>query len=261
MEKISMVIALHNDERHLWKFYHDMSKVLKELPITYEFIFIDNGSRDATLHLLRDLSRQDYNCNYLSLSHNVSKMEAVYLGARLATGEYTGFIDCHYPPYLIPHFYLALSEQRYSCVGGSLVQEGRKRGKHQTYFKMMKSHSLVDILHSDNITAFCDRFYNNHSREILWIPYTELEHDGSPWEQRIQLFPLCSRSCLFIIMTSLVIAEFFLPEILFHQEIDIITAYVISNILLVMFLFLLHTLHKIRHPLSKDNIKETTFTR
>lgn len=259
MEKISIVIPCHNDERHVWKLYEDISRILKELSVTYELIFIDNGSRDETLLLLRELVKRDYNCNYLSLSRNVSRMEAVFLGAKLATGEYIGFIDSRYPPILLSQFYQTIKDTPCACVGGSLQRAGHK-SKPQTYFKMMKTEYLRVPLSTDNITQFCDRFYHNHSKDIVWIPYTELEHAEVPFPHAIPLFQVCSRSCLYLLMFLIILCEFILPKLFLQYDIAMLHAYIVSNSILILLLIGLVWYKKYHHPQPHpDNIRETTY--
>jgi len=259
MEKISVVIPCYNDETVLVKIYKDLSKALKSLPTSYEFIFIDNGSRDHTLTILRTIAEKDYNCNYLSLSKNVSKMEAVFLGAKLSTGKYIGFLDCHHPAYLIPSFYEALQQQHRQFVGGEVVNTATKKsGKRQPYFKMAYASLFEDIIKTDNLTLFCDCFYN-HS-DVYWIPYKELEHVESPWENKFGYFH--NHTCSFIILIVCIVSLCFIAlPLLFitYYESDTLSACIFSFILgILILLFMRRRKQKLSFH-GKKNIKESTF--
>lgn len=259
MEKISVVIPCYNDESFLMKVYKDLCKALKSLPVSYEFIFIDNGSRDHTLSILRKVAEDDYNCNYLSLKKNVSKMEVVFLGAKLSTGEYICFIDCYHPASLLPLFYQDLKQSHCHIVGGEVISNTSNRnGKRQTYFKMARAILFKDVLNSDNLTAFCDRFYNHTN--VQWIQYIELEHVESLWKNKFISLQkqTCNSALLFSCIIS--ICFFILPALFIYMyDIDTLLSCVVSYITGIVILLFMRK-HKQKLNLhGKENIKETTF--
>lgn len=254
-----MIIPCYNNEIVLVKVYKELSKALKSLPVSYEFIFIDNGSRDNTLTLLRQIAEEDYNCNFLSLSHNVSKMEAVFIGAKLSTGEYIGFMDCYHPSKLIPSFFHALNSSDFTFVGGEVLNDNKNRKK-QIYFKMACTSLFKDIFLHDNLKAFCDRFY--HHKEIHWIPYRELEHVESPWENRFKFIEFQKYTIQHPLLTPvlLVIGFIILPLflILFY-DLKILLFYLLSIVIIILlFIYFIKRRQKFI-PHGEDNIKESTF--
>lgn len=257
MEKISVVIPCYNDEAVLMKIYKDLGKVLKSLPTSYELIFIDNGSRDHTLSILRKIAEEDYNCNYLSLSKNVSKMEAVFLGAKLSTGKYIVFIDCYHPASLVLSFYEAL-QQHCHFVGGEVVNNPTKKsGKRQPYFKMAYANIFKDVLQTDNLTAFCDRFYNH--TDIYWIQYKELEHVESRWETFIS-FQKKTCNSMIIFPCVIILCFIILPMLLVsYYEFNIIYACLLSFIIGIVILFMMKKYKQKLDFHGQDNIKESTF--
>ena len=88
MDKISIIVPCYNEEESLPLFYREVCKVMEQIPETeVEFVFVDDGSRDHTLRVLRKLA-EDPRCNYFSFSRNFGKEAAMYAGLRHATGDY-----------------------------------------------------------------------------------------------------------------------------------------------------------------------------
>ena len=82
MKKISIVVPCYNEEDALQYFYAEVVKLAREMPaIVYEFVFIDDGSKDKTLSLLKEMQSQDGRIKYLSFSRNFGKESAIFAGA------------------------------------------------------------------------------------------------------------------------------------------------------------------------------------
>ena len=75
MKKISIVVPCYNEEESLPIFYEEMGKIVEKLKkkATFEFIFINDGSKDKTLEMLRDLAKKDKTVRYISFSRNFGK--------------------------------------------------------------------------------------------------------------------------------------------------------------------------------------------
>ena len=71
--KISLVIPCFNEQEALPIFYEETSKILKEMQIEYELIFVNDGSRDETLSIIKKLAEKDFSVRYLSFSRNFAK--------------------------------------------------------------------------------------------------------------------------------------------------------------------------------------------
>lgn len=124
MNKISIIVPCYNEEEMLSRFYQETLKEVTAIAHTcYEFIFIDDGSRDHTLDILRLLSHQDENCRYISFSRNFGKEAAMYAGLREATGDYCVIMDAdlQHPPTLLAPMYHALSQEGYDCAAGKRI--------------------------------------------------------------------------------------------------------------------------------------------
>lgn len=253
-----MVIPCYNDAAVLMNVYKDLSKVLKSLPASYEFVFIDNASRDDTLSILRKLADDDYNCNYLSLSRNVSKMEALFIGAKHSTGEYICFTDCYHPSYLIRSFFEALQKKHYLFIGGEAINDiNKKNGKRQTYYKMMNAELMTQILITDNLSAFCDLFYNHSA--IHWLRYKELEHVEYSWENKFFSFHRYALFDFLIIRAAIVICLVILPlGLVTIYDRHILFPYLAVLIMIILIVFMVKK-RKQRIFHGQDNIKERKF--
>lgn len=120
MDKISIIVPCYNEEESLPLFYREVCKVMEQIPETeVEFVFVDDGSRDHTLRVLRKLA-EDPRCNYFSFSRNFGKEAAMYAGLRHATGDYCVIMDAdlQHPPSLLKEMYHAVSQEGFDCCAG-----------------------------------------------------------------------------------------------------------------------------------------------
>lgn len=117
-ETISLVVPCYNEEATIEIFYHEVLKYEKQMPAQLEFCFIDDGSEDRTIAILRKLAAQDSRVHYVSFSRNFGKEAGLYAGLELATGDYvaTMDVDLQDPPYLLPEMYHIVKEEGYDCV-------------------------------------------------------------------------------------------------------------------------------------------------
>lgn len=117
-EKISLVVPCYNEEATIEIFYQEVLKYEDQIDAKLEFCFVDDGSKDRTIKILRDLSQQDERVHYVSFSRNFGKEAGLYAGLELATGDYvaTMDVDLQDPPYLLPEMYRLVKEEGYDCV-------------------------------------------------------------------------------------------------------------------------------------------------
>ncbi len=90
---ISVIVPCFNEEEAIPYFYDAMEKVRKEMGEQFEYIFVNDGSKDRTLTVLRQLSGQDRAVRYLSFSRNFGKEAALYAGLQAAQGELVTVMD------------------------------------------------------------------------------------------------------------------------------------------------------------------------
>ena len=100
---ISVVVPCFNEEESIPLFYREMERVRMDMGEKFEYIFINDGSSDGTLSVLRKLHVTDSNVHYLSFSRNFGKEAALYAGLESASGEYVTVmdVDLQDPPELL----------------------------------------------------------------------------------------------------------------------------------------------------------------
>lgn len=118
-EKISIVVPCYNEEESLPIFYKEITKVSKKLKeVDFEYVFINDGSKDKTLSILRDLSKKDNKVRYVSFSRNFGKEAGMFAGLEATTGDYVAIMDADMqdPPEMILEMYKSIKEDNYDCV-------------------------------------------------------------------------------------------------------------------------------------------------
>lgn len=120
MKKISIIVPCHNEEGSVPLFYEEVNKISEEMKkeAEFEFVFVNDGSKDKTLQVLRDLSEKDKRVRYISFSRNFGKESAMYAGLEASTGDYITTMDADLqdPPALLKEMFTILEEGEYDCV-------------------------------------------------------------------------------------------------------------------------------------------------
>ena len=119
METISVVVPCYNEEDVLKSFYTEISKVASEIKnVNFEILFIDDGSKDKTLNIIKNYASLDSRVRYISFSRNFGKEAAIYAGLKAAIGEYVVIIDAdlQHPPRLIKDMYYGIVKEGYDSV-------------------------------------------------------------------------------------------------------------------------------------------------
>lgn len=116
--KLSLIIPCFNEQECLNSFYNETIKVLNNLNCDYEMLFVDDGSSDSTLRILKELADKDNNVIYLSFSRNFGKESAMYAGFSNATGDYIAVMDADLqdPPSLLKEMVEILNSGEYDSV-------------------------------------------------------------------------------------------------------------------------------------------------
>lgn len=119
---ISLVVPSYNEEEAMPLFYQEASRVAAEMKKShgadFEFIFVDDGSKDGTLRVARELHDRDPRVRYVSFSRNFGKESAIYAGLKAARGDYVATLDADLqdPPALLPQMLDALLTGDYDCA-------------------------------------------------------------------------------------------------------------------------------------------------
>lgn len=119
MDKISLIVPCYNEEQALPFLYKEIVKLAEDMPEQeFEFIFINDGSKDKTLDLIKELRESDDRVHYVSFSRNFGKEAGIYAGLQTATGNFVSLIDADLqdPPSLIKEMYESLKTEDYDCV-------------------------------------------------------------------------------------------------------------------------------------------------
>ena len=153
MEKISVVVPCYNEEDVLELFNVEMEKLRKELKnVTLEVIYINDGSADNTLNILRELAKKDKNNKYISFSKNFGKESGIYAGLKNATGDYVVVIDAdlQHNPRTIIDMYNILKEKEYDSVAVRRVdRKGEKKiisFFSRIFYKVIKAISQIEVV-------------------------------------------------------------------------------------------------------------------
>ena len=151
--KLSLVVPAFNEEQALPIFYDEVLSVEKDLSgVELEFLFVDDGSKDKTLEVLRELNQRDSRVHYVSFSRNFGKEAAIYAGLENATGDYVAILDADLqdPPALLPEMLRIVTEEDYECVGTRRVnRKGEPAIRSwfaRQFYKIMNKISSTDIV-------------------------------------------------------------------------------------------------------------------
>lgn len=144
MKKVSFVVPVFNEEENIHEFYRRLTKVMAPLPYDYEILFIDDGSKDRTSQLVRELADQDPHVQGYVFSRNFGHQLALTCGLDQATGDAVISMDgdLQHPPEMIPQL-LEKWEQGYE-----IVQTVRKATEDATWFKNITSRLYYKLINS-----------------------------------------------------------------------------------------------------------------
>ena len=177
MKKISFVVPVFNEEENIHEFYRRLTKVMAPLLYDYEILFIDDGSKDHTSQLVRELSQKDSHVQGYVFARNFGHQLALTCGLDQSTGDAVISMDgdLQHPPEMVPQL-LEKWEQGYE-----IVQTVRKATEDATWFKNITSRRLMDRKAVDALNRFRERarfirgMVNN-----LGFRYTTLEFVAPP---------------------------------------------------------------------------------
>ena len=119
MEKITIVVPIYNEEEAIPIFYKEIKKLAKKMSeFEFEYIFVDDGSKDNSLEIVKRLYSNDKNVKYISFSRNFGKEAGMLAGLERATGDYVTImdVDLQDPPNLLPKM-MEYIKKGYDSVG------------------------------------------------------------------------------------------------------------------------------------------------
>lgn len=119
MKKISIVVPCYNEEEAIPLFYEEINKTSKEIKdYDFEFIFVNDGSKDNSTLIMKELAKKDKRVKFIDFSRNFGKEAAMYAGLELSSGDFitTMDVDLQDPPSLLPEMIKGITEEGYDCV-------------------------------------------------------------------------------------------------------------------------------------------------
>lgn len=150
-DMISVIVPCYNEEKALPDFYRAVTDTVKDIPgADWEFIFINDGSRDHTQHVLQNFTLADNRCRYLSFSRNFGKEAAMYAGLQNAAGDYCVFMDAdlQHPPELLKEMYRVVKTEGYDCCAG-LREDRTGENRMRTFLSRSFYHIIGKVCRLD----------------------------------------------------------------------------------------------------------------
>ncbi len=144
MKKVSFVVPVFNEEENIHEFHRRLTKVMAPLPYDYEILFIDDGSKDHTSQLIRELAQKDPHVQGYVFARNFGHQLALTCGLDQSTGDAVISMDgdLQHPPEMVPQL-LEKWEQGYE-----IVQTVRKATEDATWFKNITSRLYYKLINS-----------------------------------------------------------------------------------------------------------------
>jgi len=152
MEILSIVVPCYNEQEVLPLFYEETTKVLKNMDVDYEIIYVDDGSKDKTSEIIKEFSEKDSHCKYIIFSRNFGKEAAMYAGLKNSIGDYVVIMDADLqdPPHLLPEMLNDLRNSDYDCIGSRRVtRKGEPKIRSffaRQFYKLINKLSNIEIV-------------------------------------------------------------------------------------------------------------------
>ena len=197
--KITAIVPCYNEQEAIPYFYDEATKVLSGMDVDYELLFINDGSKDGTLSVLKDYAQKDEHVKYISFSRNFGKEAAMYAGFCNAKGDYVAVLDADLqdPPSLLPEMVKILESGEYDSV--ATRRETRKGEPKIRSFFARKFYRIINKISDADVVDGARDFrlmkremvdaivtmseYNRFSKGIFgwigfrtyWLPFENVE--------------------------------------------------------------------------------------
>ncbi len=193
MKLISIVVPCYNEQEVLPLFYEEIQKIMQQMKdehpeLAFELVFIDDGSRDKTLTLLREMALKDERVRYISFSRNFGKEAGMFAGLENSRGDYVVVMDAdlQHPPAFLPKMYNFVKDGEYDCATTRRVSrkgESKVRSAFaRLFYKIMNQISQTEIVDGAQDFRFMTRQmvnaildmkeYNRFSKGIFsWVGF------------------------------------------------------------------------------------------
>lgn len=200
MDKLSLVIPCYNEEKSLTFLYRalcDVAETMNEQK--FEFIFVNDGSTDSTLKVIKELLEHDERIRYISFSRNFGKESAMYAGLEASTGDFVAIMDADMqdPPSLLPQMYKYVIIGEYDSVatrrvtrdGEPLIRSFFARQFYKIInivsdidvvdgardFRLMSRQMVNAVLSMKEYNRFSKGIYGWIGFKTKWLPFKNVE--------------------------------------------------------------------------------------
>ena len=158
--KLSLVVPCYNEQDNVELFYEECVKAFEGRSFEYEFVFVNDGSRDETLARLKKLysEKTESNITVVSFSRNFGKESAIYAGIKNATGDYISLIDADLqqrPEVVLEMIDILQKEPEYDCVAA--YQKNRRESAVMKCFKAC-FYRIINMLSEVELRAAASDF-------------------------------------------------------------------------------------------------------
>lgn len=197
---LSVIVPCYNEEKALPFFYEEVCKVLIDMnELDYELIFVDDGSSDNTLSIIKNYSELDKKVKFISFSRNFGKEAAMLAGLEYSKGDYVTLMDADLqdPPSLLPQMYDIVVNDDYDTVGTRRVtRKGEPRIRSffaRKFYRIINKMSRIEMVDGARDFRFMKRKvvdaiismkeYNRYSKGIFsfvgfktkWLEYENIK--------------------------------------------------------------------------------------
>jgi len=157
MKLLTAIVPCYNEEEAIPFFYDEMLKCIADFnhrfpDVEFEMLFVDDGSTDGTLKVVKDLREKDERVHYISFSRNFGKEAGIYAGLSKAKGDYVVLMDADLqdPPSLLPDMYAAIVEEGYdSAATRRVTRKGEPPIRSffaRCFYKLMNKMSKTEVV-------------------------------------------------------------------------------------------------------------------
>lgn len=170
MTELSIIIPIYNESKNILVIYSRLKEVLNKLELSWEIIFVNDGSNDDSSIIISDLSKKDTNVKFIALTRNFGQQAALTAGLDYATGEAIITMDCDLqdPPELIPEMINKWKEGHHIVFARRKIRNDKFIKKYTAiiYYKIL--YKLADIKIPGNIGEFrlIDRYVLDHLKNM-----------------------------------------------------------------------------------------------
>ncbi len=199
MKYVDIVVPCYNEQEVLTAYYRETEKIVSRIEgFSFRYIFINDGSQDDTLIMLKGMAAEYSNVKYISFSRNFGKESGMYAGLSASTGDYVIVMDAdlQHPPVLIPQMIESINNGHDCCAAYRTTRKGERRIRSffsRSFYKFnnkltdtkmpygavdfrIMSRKMVDsIVALGEVQRFSKGIFCWVGYDTQWIPYENVE--------------------------------------------------------------------------------------